>query len=413
MANSSATLNNPFTGHEDIKTFREQADSGKSKLNSFAEDVSSKIETASLGYASAADAITSNWTSSDCKAKDQLAHINEAVTMRLLTSVKGDLVNIIGDIDTVSSNIKDIEDKYDKAKKYKPGCYMKDGNAVSSDTDGAVWKENDNDKIIKANQELPDLVAEAERQVQSIIDQAGTVKLGITESALSTGEFGPLVTYENDIVKREGKVSGFASVLSFAVGVVAGMLNDGENVVELVLTGVQSLLNLIPGFDGGVIDGLLDQARDSDFVEGILSSLVERLGGDMDSYENGKKWGSVGTMVACHFLGPVGNIIYGLSVLGKEVQQLKSDGKELTWENMMWPVIKSVGSAIADSSWLGMAGLFLLNTDVGADLVNNVVSMIFGGGSSGTNIFSGIGNFFSSAWEGVKGIWNRLTSGSS
>ena len=45
MANSSATLNNPFTGHEDIKTFREQADSGKSKLNSFAEDVSSKIET--------------------------------------------------------------------------------------------------------------------------------------------------------------------------------------------------------------------------------------------------------------------------------------------------------------------------------------------------------------------------------
>ncbi len=415
MANTSATLKNPFEGHEDIKTFREQADSGKGKLNSFKSDVTSKIEAVSVGYAAALEASASNWTSSDNTSKEQLTHLSEASTLRLLTSVSGDLANIIGDVETVSSNIKDIENKYEQAKKYKPGVYMKDGNPVSSGVDGAVWNDRDNEKIIKANQELPDLVQEAEKQVQSIIDAAGAVKLGIDAESIKTGNFGALVAYQNDMVKRE-KVSGFASTISFIVGAVAGMLNDGEDFVEMVLTAAQSLLGLIPGFDTSFFNGLIEKAKGSDFIDGIISSLVQKFGGDMDAYERGKKFGPLGTIVGCHILGPVGNILYGLYTAGKQIKTAKAEGRELTDP---WTIIQVVGSGIGaaylDSKLLGLPILGLFNTELGTEFLSQVTSGIpllgalFGGGSGSgigdtlKNLFSGAGDLLSKGWEAIKG----------
>ena len=404
MANTSITLNNPFDGHEQLKTFRTEAEAAVPKAKSFLDTASTKVTNASTALVSASSDSNANWVSDDNISRAPLENLNTAVTTRLLVSMDADLKNIIDDVDQVAKNIKEIEDQYKTALSYKPGCYMKDGNEVDSSTAGAVWNDNDNNKIKKANDQLKEMVDDAEEEVKSLVESISAIDLGITDDAMKTGNFGAYKGYDNEKIKREGKVGFIKSALSFLYGMIEGVLSDGEGAIEGIVMGVSSLLTNL-GIE--IPDTVVNMLGSLELVEGFADSLAEKLGIDQTMREKGNKFGQVGGIFGCALLGPVGNIIYGLATFGKEVKKAQQEGKDIKdMKNLIMPLIKGGLAGIADSSLIGQLILIFTNTDMGGDIISSATSLLgqlFGSGGGGLgSLFSGIGN-------AAKDGWNWLT----
>ncbi len=400
MANAVHTLKDPFAGHQDLKEFKTQAEAGVPKAKSFLSDITTKVQSVATGYTEALADSQSNWVSDDNISVGPLTNITTATSTVLLMSITTDLDNIIGDVDKVAKDIKQIEDDYATAQNLRPGCYVLNGQEVTSSTAGATWDDRDNNKIKNANSDLADKVKKAEQAVQSIVTAANAVDLSINDSTMESGDFSGYKAYENDTVQREGKKNIITSVLSYLFGMAEGMLNNGEGALEGIVLGVTSILgNLgiqIPAGITTFIEGLAD----SGFVEGLADNLFDMFGGDESMREYGRHAGALGEIIGCAFI-PGGSLIYGLVQFGKSVKKAHDEGKDLSdWSNLLWPIIDGVSSGFLEGSLIGKAILALTKTGI----VSDVSSMIFGG-----NPITGI---LSGGWDKVKdtvsGWWDSL-----
>lgn len=374
-------IDDPMTDR--LKNFKAEAESGLPAAEALASEMSTEMQTIATKYADALAELSTAWTSSDGAGTiANLSLVAQAVSV-LNETATTDLTNIVNDVKTAKSKVEEIESAYAKAQTYKPGGYYQNGKILGvripdgygNATDGIKYEPNDDAKIEQANKELPEKVKEAEKLLDAITDSASGVKLGIIGNMTSGGTLGTYTGYNNEYTGSQASThhpTWWSSILSGLVGMLEGVLTRGEGALDGIVSAVTSLLPKL-GIDSSWLS-LIDGMAASDIITNFIDPLLENWDGyDANARRIGNSLGELGAIYGCSLLGPVGNIIYGLSVFGEEFTKQKAQGVDMSdFMNWTGPLYEGAKAGLLDATWWGRIILALQNTGV----VSNVTSWI-------------------------------------